>query len=215
MGLPWSGSTQAEPNDGLTARPPPGIEQTLLYDVDRRSLAVAGGGAGKERTEGADRLAVAANDSADIALAHLQAKDGEAAVRNFREDHFIRKLEQLADDEFEKLAHASELNEQPKRCPICREVYSAAGVSEGSLSTAGAASTGAGSGSVGTADFTAAFFAGAGFSSGFASPGTASVCALFFFNRLRTVSEACAPFEIQCSARSSLIVLFAPGSFGS
>ena len=47
-----------------------------------------------------------------------------------------------------------------------------------------------------------------------ATPAAAGAAAaralLFFFNRLRTVSDGCAPRAIQCSARSIFSVLFSP-----
>ena len=39
------------------------------------------------------------------------------------------------------------------------------------------------------------------------SAGAAVVCFRFFLIKLRTVSEGCAPFDIQCSIRSSFNVL--------
>ena len=81
-------------------------DRDLLDDLERGALIMARGGAGEQCANRLNGLTVAANDPADIALAQLQAKDSRSARWNFRDDHLIGKLDQLADDELEKLFHA-------------------------------------------------------------------------------------------------------------
>jgi hypothetical protein len=51
-------------------------------------------------------LAAAANHSADVSPSKLKLKDGCSSGWNFRQHHVVRKFDQLADDELEKLSHA-------------------------------------------------------------------------------------------------------------
>ncbi len=69
---------------------------------------MARGGTGKQCANSLNGLAAATNHPADISPSKLQLKDGRSAVRNFREDHVVRKFDQLPNNEFEKLSHAPE-----------------------------------------------------------------------------------------------------------
>jgi hypothetical protein len=62
-------------------------------------------GAGKQRPNRMNRLPVAPNDSADIALTQLHFKDCRFAAWNFREHHLVGKFNQLANNELEKFFH--------------------------------------------------------------------------------------------------------------
>src|SRR5439155_487578 len=68
---------------------------------------MARGGTGKQCANSLNGLAAATNHAADISPSKLQLKDGRSAVRNFREDHVVRKFDQLPNNEFEKLPHAT------------------------------------------------------------------------------------------------------------
>ena len=78
----------------------------LFHDLEGGALAVARSRAGKKRANCVNGLAIAADDSANVALAQLHFKDGHFAARNFREHHLVRVLDELADDKLEKLPHA-------------------------------------------------------------------------------------------------------------
>src|SRR5213080_434979 len=57
---------------------------------------MARGGTGKQCANSLNGLAAATNHPADISPSKLQLKDGRSAVRNFREDHVVRKFDQLS-----------------------------------------------------------------------------------------------------------------------
>ena len=71
---------------------------------------MAGSGTGEEGANRADGLAVPADDPANVALPHLQTEDGRPAAGNFREHDFVGKLDQLPNNELEKLPHESQLS---------------------------------------------------------------------------------------------------------
>jgi hypothetical protein len=77
----------------------------LFHDLEGGALAVARSRAGQKRANCVNGLAVAADDSANVALAQLHFKDRHFAARNFREHHLVRVLDELADDKLEKLPH--------------------------------------------------------------------------------------------------------------
>jgi hypothetical protein len=77
----------------------------LLHDIQRRLFPVTGRRAREQGANGADRLPVAPDNSPDIGLPHLQPEDGHAAIRNFREHHFLGEFDQLPNDKLEKLSH--------------------------------------------------------------------------------------------------------------
>jgi hypothetical protein len=77
----------------------------LFHDLEGGTLAVARSRAGKKRANCVNGLAVAADDSANVALAQLHFKDRHLAARNFREHHLVRELDELADDKLEKFPH--------------------------------------------------------------------------------------------------------------
>jgi hypothetical protein len=69
---------------------------------------MARGGTREQCANSLNGLAATTNDAANISSSKLQLKDGCSAAWNFREDHVVRKFDQLPNDEFEKLSHASE-----------------------------------------------------------------------------------------------------------
>jgi len=77
----------------------------LFHDLEGGALAVTRSRAGQQRANCVNGLAVAADDSANVALAQLHFKDRHFAARNFREHHLVRVLDELADDKLEKLPH--------------------------------------------------------------------------------------------------------------
>ena len=79
----------------------------LFDDLEDRPLTVARGRAREQRANSVNGLAAAANDAADVSSSKLQLKDGRSAAWNFCEDHVVRKFDQLANDELEKLSHAA------------------------------------------------------------------------------------------------------------
>ena len=81
---------------------------TLLDDLERGPLPVARRGAGQQRANRLNRLAVAPDDPADVGLAKLHPKDRCLPRWNFGKHHLIGKLDELANDEFEELFHEVE-----------------------------------------------------------------------------------------------------------
>jgi hypothetical protein len=81
-------------------------EKKLFHDLEGGALAVARSRAGKKRADCVNGLAVAADNSANVALAQLHFKDRHFTTRNFREHHLVRVLDELADDKLEKFPHA-------------------------------------------------------------------------------------------------------------
>jgi hypothetical protein len=77
----------------------------LFHDLEGGALAVARSRAGKKRANCVNGLAVAADDSANVALAQLHSKNRHLAARNFREHHLVRVLDELADNKLEKFPH--------------------------------------------------------------------------------------------------------------
>jgi len=69
---------------------------------------MARGGTGEQRANSLNGLAGTTNDAADVSPSKLQLKDGCPAAWNFREDHVVRKFDQLPNDELEKLSHVPE-----------------------------------------------------------------------------------------------------------
>jgi hypothetical protein len=77
----------------------------LFYNFERGALAMARGGAGKQRSDSVDGLPAAANHAANVALAQLKFENGCSAARNFREHHVVGIFDQLPNDELEKFSH--------------------------------------------------------------------------------------------------------------
>ena len=160
------------------------------------------GGTGEQRANRSNGLAIAPDNAAHVALPQLKSKDNHAPVGNFRNHHFLGEFDQLSNDEFKKLSHEASLaihqaSVQSQHCsrePRSRwegeplRENSAAQPSSPTPATAYSA---------------------------VASAGAEAARALFFFSKLRTVSDGRAPRAIQCSARSTLIILLSPGFFGS
>ena len=175
----------------------------LLHNLERGALAVTRSRAGEKSANRLNGLAVSSDDAADIALSELNSKDRHAAVWNLREHHFVRIIDELANDELEELFHGDS----------GVDVDSGAGAEGGSTAGggSGAAASAAGAGAAAASVATgagAAFRAAAAF---FAATAAAFFAAasgsLFFLIKLRTVSDSCAPRAIQYSARSSFNVL--------
>jgi hypothetical protein len=80
----------------------------LFHDFERGTLTMARSRTGQHRSNSLNRLTIATNNSADVAPTQLDAEDGGFTAWNFRKHHFIRKLDQLTDDEFEELFHEVE-----------------------------------------------------------------------------------------------------------
>lgn len=64
-------------------------------------------GTGQQRANRLNGLAVATYDAAHVRLAQLNSEDCCLPRRNFGEHHLVRKLDELANDEFEELFHGS------------------------------------------------------------------------------------------------------------
>jgi hypothetical protein len=90
--------------------------QFLFHDFEGGALSVAAGGAGQQRPDRLDRLAVAPDDPADVGLAKLHAKDRRLSRWDFGKHHLIGKLDELANDEFEELFHESEATRSFRSC---------------------------------------------------------------------------------------------------
>lgn len=61
-----------------------------------------------------NRLAVTADDAADVALTQLHFENCHFA-RNFCQHHIIREFDELTDDELEKLFHKGKVNHESTR----------------------------------------------------------------------------------------------------
>src|SRR5713101_5735096 len=86
-------------------RPTSNRYRNLLDDLEGGPLAVTRHGAIQHRANGMNRLPVATDDAADVALAQLHFKDRHLAGWNFGQHHVVGKFDQLPNDEFEKLFH--------------------------------------------------------------------------------------------------------------
>jgi hypothetical protein len=85
------------------------VNRPYLFDnLEDSPLAMARGGAGQQGTNRVNGLTASANYAADIPPPKLQLKHGRSAAWNFREHHVVRKFNQLAEDELEKLSHTRE-----------------------------------------------------------------------------------------------------------
>src|SRR4051812_41464285 len=82
--------------------------RALLHDLERGPLPVARGGAGEQRADGLNGLAIAANDAADVGLPQLHPEDSRFSRGDLRKHHLIGELDQLANNELEKLFHGPE-----------------------------------------------------------------------------------------------------------
>ena len=71
-------------------------------------------GAREQRSNRANGLPVAPDDSADIGLPHLQSEDDHAAIGDFREHDFIGKFDELSYDKLEELSHAPSVTTRRK-----------------------------------------------------------------------------------------------------
>ena len=69
---------------------------------------MAPGGAGQQSANRINRLAVPADDAANVALAQLDAENRRFSRGDLRKHHLIGKLDELANDELEELFHEIE-----------------------------------------------------------------------------------------------------------
>ena len=69
---------------------------------------MARGRTGEQRANSLNGLAAPANNATDVSSSKLDLKDRSSAAWNFRQDHVVRKFDQLANDELEELSHAPE-----------------------------------------------------------------------------------------------------------
>jgi len=81
--------------------------EPLLDNFEDGPLAVARRRAREQRADRLNGLATSANHTSDIAPSKLQFEDSCSAAWNLGQHHIVRKFNQLADDELEKLSHAS------------------------------------------------------------------------------------------------------------
>ena len=80
----------------------------LLDNFEDGPLAVARRRAREQRADRLDGLATSANHTSDIRPSKLQSEDSCSAAWNLDQHHIVRKFNQLADHELEKLSHAAE-----------------------------------------------------------------------------------------------------------
>src|SRR5256885_10018406 len=85
-------------------------------------------------------LAVAASNSADVALPQLHFEDRHFAVRNFRQHHVVRKFHELSNDELEEFLHVD--SGGGGGVSVAGGVIASAVAAAGSVSTGGAAGAG-------------------------------------------------------------------------
>ncbi len=77
----------------------------LFHNFKHRALSVTRGRTGEQRANCLNGLTGTSNHSTHVAASKLQFKDHGSAAGNFREHHVVGKLDQLAEDELEKLSH--------------------------------------------------------------------------------------------------------------
>lgn len=63
-------------------------------------------GAGEQRADRLDRLAIAPDDTPDIGLSHNEPKHGRIAAGALGDDDFVGELNQMTNHELEELFHA-------------------------------------------------------------------------------------------------------------
>ena len=162
----------------------------LLDDIQCRLLPVPRRGAGEQRPDGADGLAVAADDSADIGLAHLQSEDCQATLGISESMTSSGNSTSWRMINSRNCLTRPRLSDAPGACPTLRDRLGWIEIQSGNLLRSAAIPS--------TAIPPAR------------PQQAAAARALFFLSRLRTVSDGCAPRAIQCSARSSFSVLLSP-----
>jgi hypothetical protein len=68
---------------------------------------------GEQRANSLNSLAASPNNATDVSSSKLDLKDRGSAAWNFRQNHVVRKFDQLANDELEKLSHGrSKINHE-------------------------------------------------------------------------------------------------------
>lgn len=88
---------------------------TLFHDLERGTLAVPRRRAVQQRANGMNRLTVAPDHAADIALTQLDFEGGRSSTRNFHEHHVVWKFNELPNHELKKLSHLGSKNILPSR----------------------------------------------------------------------------------------------------
>ena len=175
---------------------------------------MATGGTGKQRTDCLNGLAVATDDPANIALAHLQPKNGHLPAWYFREHDLVGKLDELTNDELEELFHGNQkvtpavklsirdcgwqalsptTNKQRPTIPRPLLAWPPLPLARLALQRTPLPLVPLPALSERSPAALALLLT---------SKTHAAACLLFFLIKLRTVSEGCAPREIQCSTRS-------------
>ena len=92
----------------------------LFHDLEDRPLTMARSRTGEHRANSLNGLAASSNNATDVSSSKLQLKDRGSAAWNFRQDHVVRKFDQLANDELEELSHAPErLTNNPRSHNSC------------------------------------------------------------------------------------------------
>ena len=84
---------------------------SLLDNFESCALSVTRGRAVQQRPNRVNGLAVAADDATNVALTQLDPEDRHLAAGDFRKDHVVRKLDELANDELKKFLHRREINQ--------------------------------------------------------------------------------------------------------
>ena len=69
---------------------------------------MARGRTSEQRANSLNGLAAPANNATDVSSSKLHLKNRGSPAWNFRQDHVVRKFDQLANDELEELSHAPE-----------------------------------------------------------------------------------------------------------
>jgi hypothetical protein len=83
------------------------LRHNSFYDLERGALAVTRSGTIQQRSNGLNGLAVAANHSANIALAQLHLEHGHFSAWNLSEHYVVWKFNELPNHEFEKFLHVN------------------------------------------------------------------------------------------------------------
>ena len=94
--------------------------EALLDDLENCPLPMARSRTGEHRANSLNGLPAAPNNATDVSSSKLDLKDRGSPVWNFRQDHVVRKFDQLANDELEELSHAPErLTNNPRSHNSC------------------------------------------------------------------------------------------------
>lgn len=77
----------------------------IFDDLQLRALAMTGGGGIEQIADRRNRVPMLADDFSDIGLAHPQPEDNFPRLFQTSDDHLVRIINQLPNDELEEFLH--------------------------------------------------------------------------------------------------------------